>query len=750
MRNAVTVSVIAFFIALFAMPVTAQTGVLTGIVLDSDDQNPVSFAHISVDTATYGTISLDDGSFVVEGIPYGSHHVEISRIGYATRVFWNVEVHDSDSTQLTISLVPEAFISDQVVVTASRKTQSLHLAPASATIVTSTELAKKQLQTFDQAVDNVPGVVVTRSSGSNVQSLSIRGASETAGGGTGNRVLLLIDGRPALSPESGGALWNLVPLNSLERIEVIKGAYSALFGSAAVGGVVNAITRKPTYEPDTRVHLNYGFYGNTPPDIAYDVYGGFSAIEFSHSKRIGKLSYLIDAGRKHNDGHRQKSGFTLYNIYGKVQYEFAPNRTLQLATNYNKIHNDTPATWLSPAQPYEVADHRLDDFQDKQEFSLDVFYSAVTNTKLKYSSRFYYYQNFQEYTFNDDPLNDSTNINTGHQFIDQSIIHTKRLGNVSQLDWALADKHYALAGIDLKFDKTVGLPDYSLYGRHNAFELGAYVQDEWTVSDAFTVTAGARIDYYSIIDEFSEVSFSPKVAFIYSFNSTLSVRGLYARAFRNPSIAERFIKFEQGGGLFFKPNPDLVSEKLTNSFEAGVKFIPHRTLTIDLSLYHNQFKDLISFIQVSGPLEPLTFMVINLKTATMQGAELALNYRPCNWFGLRAGYAFLDAKDTSPDRYNDVLAYKPKHTGSLSADFKYRNFSLFLHGRARSKIEEVFIYPDSNPDAYMLLDAKLTYAFLEKHQVYFAVNNIQNSQYEELERYRMAGRSFSGGVYFHF
>lgn len=750
MRKAATVAVIAIFVALYSMPVSAQSGVLTGIVLDAEDQNPVSFAHISVDSALYGTVSLDDGSFIIDGIPVGAHHVAISRIGYATRVFWSVDVTGLDSTRLNISLLPESLVSDQIVVTASRKAQSLHLAPASAAIVTSADLEKKQLQTFDQAVDDVPGVVVSRSSGSNVQSLSIRGASETAGGGVGNRVLLLIDGRPALSPESGGALWNLVPLNSLERIEVVKGAYSALFGSSAVGGVVNAITRKPTETPDTRVHLNYGFYGNTPQDISYDKYGGFSAIEFSHSKRTGRFSYLIDAGRKHNDGHRQKTAFALYNIYSKLQYEFAPNRTLQAAVNFNKIHNDTPASWLSSSQPYEVADYKHDDFQDKKEFSFDVHYSAVTNSSLKYSSRFYYYQNFQQYTFNDDPLNDSTNINIGHQFIDESVIHTKRIGNVSQVDWALTHKHYALAGIDIKFDKTVGLPEYALYGRHNAFEFGTYIQDEWSVSDDFTVTAGMRLDYYSIIDEFSEVSFSPKVAFIYSINTTLSVRGLYARAFRNPSIAERFIKFEQGGGLSFEPNPDLVSEKLTNSFEAGVKFQPQKKLTLDLSLYHNQFKDLISFVQISGPLEPLTFMVVNLKTATMQGAEVAVNYRPCNWFGVRAGYAFLDAKDTSPDRHNDVLAYKPRHTASMSVDFKYHNFSLFLNGRGRSKIEEVFIFPDSKPDAYMLLDAKITYTFQNDHRVYLSVNNIQNTQYEELERYRMAGRSYSGGVYFHF
>jgi iron complex outermembrane receptor protein len=111
--------------------------------------------------------------------------------------------------------------------------------------VTRQQLQERGTSSFDDAFNSINGIVATRSSGSNVQSLSIRGSSETAGGGIGNRVLLLLDGRPAITPESGGALWNLVPLGAIERVEVIKGAYSSLFGSSAMGGVINVITRQP-------------------------------------------------------------------------------------------------------------------------------------------------------------------------------------------------------------------------------------------------------------------------------------------------------------------------------------------------------------------------------------------------------------------------------------------------------------------------------------------------------------------------
>lgn len=733
------------WLAINAMPAMSQTGAIAGIVIDGDLRTPVSFVTVSVDGGARGTVSTEDGSFVVGNLTAGTHTLVLSRIGYASSPVLEVAVGADDTTEIREFLVQQPLISDEIVVSASRKSQTSLHAPATVSVVTQKLVEQRQIQTFDQAMDEVPGVVVSRSSGSNVQSLSIRGASETAGGGTGNRVLLLIDGRPALSPESGGALWNLVPLNSLERIEVVKGAYSSLFGSSAMGGVINAITRKPTYEPRTLVHLNYGFYAKPPPGIDYDNYAAFSTLQLSHSRRVGKFSYLFDIGRQHNDGHREKTEFTLYNIYGKVQYHFAPNRSLQFSANFNKINNDTPATWLSPSQPYEVAPYKLDDYQAKNEGSADLFYSAVTNSNLKYSSRFYYYQNAQEFTFNDDPGNDSTNVNTGKQFIDESSIDTWRIGNVSQVDWTIGNKHYLITGIDVKLDKVVALPDTVLYGRHRALEFGAFIQDEWEIVDELTLTAGIRYDYYEIINEHSEINISPKIALVYQPSNNIAIRGLYARAFRNPSIAERYIKFEQGGGLNFEPNPDLVSEKLIRSVELGTNFKISESFSADVALYYNKYEDLISFIQVSAPLEPLTFKVVNLKEAVMQGAEVQLGYRINQWVTLRGGYAYLDARDTSPDRFNDNLAYKPKHTYSASGEFTFKQMNLFVHCRGRSKLDEVFIYPDSKPDGFVLFDSRFEYDFNSRYSAYISVNNIGNTQYEEVERYRMPGRSYSVG-----
>lgn len=739
-------SCVSISLLLLIQGINAQQGFIAGQTLEADLQSVLSFVHASVDGTPHGAVSGTDGTFVVGPLSPGHYNLLLSRIGYQTHRSDSIEVRPDDTAFVEFVLRPESVLADEIVVTATRKTQDIHLAPVSASVVTAAELSRREITTFDQALDQVPGVTVSRTSGASVQSLSIRGASETAGGGTGNRVLLLIDGRPAISPESGGALWNLVPLTSIERIEVVKGAYSALFGSSAMGGVINAITRKPTDDGRLRAEMSYGFFDRAPDYAMYDRFNDFHAMSLAYSRRRGKWSYLIDASRKHNDGHREKSGFELYNSYAKLKYSFAPNRSLQLSANFNRLHNDTPATWLSRSRPFSVAEHRLDDFQNKQEFSADLYYNAITSSRAKYSSRFYFYQNYSEYLFNDDPLNDSTNVNIGKQFVDRETIRASRLGNVTQVDFIPVNGHYAIAGIDVKADRTSALPDTVLYGKHDALHFGAFVQDEWSVSQNLTATFGARFDHYTIVDAFSENNFSPKVALVYRLDSGLAIRALFAQAFRNPAIAERFIKFEQGGGLRFEPNPTLRAEKLNVSTEIGLNGHLHPTLSFDIAGFYNHYRDLISFQQLSAPGEPLLFQVVNLKKAVMRGAEASFTYQPFSFLRASAGYTYLDARDVSPDRFNDVLAYKPRHSFSFAMHLNHASWALSVNGRGRSEIEEVFIYPGSEPGGYVLVDSKLSYAFDEGSKVYVAVNNINDTQYEELERYRMPGRSYTIGM----
>lgn len=720
----------------------------SGQVKDAESGEGLSYVNIIFDGQSHlNTTSDQKGDFKLAGLDDESYDVMFLMIGYKTVTLHHIT---KDSIPVHVTLYPEIYNTGEVIVSASRKTQSLNLAPASVGLVTRQQLQERGTSSFDDAFNSINGIVATRSSNSNVQSLSIRGASEVAGGGIGNRVLLLLDGRPAITPESGGALWNLVPLGAVERIEVIKGAYSSLFGSSAMGGVINVITRQPDTMAHTDLHFHYGFYGQPPAYTGYTGYHDYSGFDITHSNRIDKISYVFNASVKDNDGHRESTSFNLTNLFAKVRYAFSPNRTMEMSIIQNKIHNDTPASWVSFLKPYNVRDYRKDDTQDRREINADLHYEAFAHSNLKYSTRFYYYGAFSDFIFNGDPKNDSTNVNTGKQYVNEENVDVHRIGNNTQIDINLTKHHYFIGGFELQSDYVNGQPDTVLYGIHKAWNAGIYAQDEITAGNRWTITAGARYDYYNLTGTFMESNVSPKIAAVYKASNSLSFRSLVARAFRNPSIAERFTKFEQGGGFSFQVSPYLKAEKLTLSAELGSKFSFGNKLKFDAALYYNKYKDLISYKQVSQPGEALRFEVVNLAKSLMQGFEISFEYDPFKSLKLLAGYNYLDARDQSEGRVNDVLPYKPKHTTYFNVIYTYKFFHLSMLGRSRSKIDEVFIYPGSEPAGYFLLNAKLSAGITRSLSAYAQIDNITDVQYEEIERYRMPGRSFGFGVNFSF
>jgi outer membrane receptor protein involved in Fe transport len=714
-----------------------------GQVIDAASGEGLSYVNITFkDAITHSTTSDQNGAFSISGLTEPAYHVMFSMIGFQTVIIDSLK---ENSSPIRVEMFPESYLTQEIVVSASRKSQSLNLAPASVGLVSRQQILQSGTSQFDDAFNNINGITVTRSSNANVQSFSIRGASEVAGGGIGNRVLLLLDGRPAITPESGGALWNLVPLSAIERVEVIKGAYSSLFGSSAMGGIVNVITRTPDTASQSVLNLHYGFYGYAPEYTGYHKYNDYYGVDFVTSRKLNKWSYLFNFTGKTNDGHRERTAFNQYNGYGKFKFDFSPNRSLQISAMYNDILNDAPGTWISATQAYSVADFKKDDTQHRREWNGDVYYQAFARSNIKYSTRFYYYGAASDYVFNADPENDSTNVNTGKQFIDSEYVRVSRLGNTSQIDMSMGDVHYMIGGFEIQSDYVNGQPDTILYGIHRAWNFGAFVQDQMTFSDRLTVTAGIRYDYYQIKGTFMEGNVNPKIAAVYQCSPRVSVRSLLARAFRNPSIAERYTKFEQGGGLYFTTSPGLRAEKLTLSAELGTK-INLNKMRFDVALYYNKYKDLISYLQRSAPGEPLLFEVVNLNKAIMQGFEISGEYSPIREITLQAGYTYLDARDISDERVDDELAYKSKHTTYVNLLGNYKRFQLFLQSRSRSRIDEVYIYPGSEPAGYILFSGKLSYALSEKSSVYFKLDNATDVQYEEIERYRMAGRSFMFGA----
>lgn len=723
----------------------ADNAVISGRVLDAVTNEPVSYCGIAIDTTGIQGISDKMGCFVLGSIPPGTYRILFSHVSYIP-FKKRYTLKTGENSIGDIGLEPMVVQMNPIVVTAARKEQTVKMAPASITVLGSREIDDKQVSTFDQALETAPGVYAFRSTPISVQSLSIRGSSDVAGGGVGNRVLLLVDGRPALTSDSGGAFWSLVPTNFIDRVEIVKGAFSSLYGSTAMGGVVNVITRRPTTS-STRLDFKMGFFEKAPPDIRYTEDTPMqNEVQLDHSGRKGDVGYLFSASRKHSDGHAEGTRYEFYTAYLKTLYDISPARHLELALVGGVADNDYPHSWLSSAQPLKLREKYTDDRQEKSYFSADLHYWAVFESRLKYSTRVYYDRQDRISFFNEDDVLGSLPGN--EPFGTRTNIDGEKIGVIAQADLYLQNNRNVTAGFDVQVDNVESSPESLLYGDRQINNFAVFAQSDLEIGSGVSVTLGGRYDWNHLVAGKTLEQFSPKLGIVWSPASHVSFRALYGRAFRAPTIAERFLREEIGGGVSFVTNPQLKAERMDLSAEIGARWNPWGSLQLDGAAFRYEYEDLIYWQNISDEMGvdyPL-YQVRNLNSALMQGVELTLS---CTWndhFKFSSNYTYLNAKDRSPDRVDDVLAYRPEHTFRISSALIWDRAVVRVDSRYRSEIKEVFLFPLQAPQEYWLSNISGRY-LLNNHLILTAkANNIFNKQYEELARYRMPGRNYMFGV----
>jgi len=735
-----------FFILIFLIPVisfaTFKDASLSGIVYDAETLQPLEFTNVYLEGETIGAASKRNGSFKIENIPNGSFTIIASRIGYKSfKVKMNFDSPAEKS--LSVALVQKVLKSEAVTVTATISEQTAQMTPAKIATVNRLELENKPAVTFDEILETVPGISVYRSSGASIQSLSIRGSSDVAGGGVGNRVLLLIDGRPALSADTGGALWSLVPIEVIDHIEVLKGTFSSLYGSSAMGGVVNVITRRPMYKRLTQVSLSAGLYQLPENALRYNNHTPlFLSTELTHSGVVDKLSYLFSISRNKSDGYSQNNGYENYNLFTKMLYDLRDERYLELSLSYGLLKNDYPHTWMNNLHPLSVLPKYQDDKQEKTNTGFDLKYAAMPSSSLTYSSRLYGYRLQAASYFNQ---NDQQITIPGNQdFGLQTHVDATKLGWLSQAEVRWGGAHKSIAGMDWQGDFVTSSPDSVMYGDHRVDNLAFFAQDEWNITSQLTSTIGLRWDNNHLYDGPTRQQVSANVALLYSPVTNLDFRLLYGQGFRSPSIAERFFKKELNGGTLFKPNPNLRPEKIDFSLEGGLSWRWDSMLDISLSYFRYHYKDMIYWVEISNEEKVVytLFQVRNLNKASMQGAEFSVQLRPVPTLTLFGGYTYLDAKDLSANRLDDNLAYRVKHSVNFFADYRLAPFRFHFDGRYKSAVDEVFLYPREKPGAFWVMNAKISYMYSPAIEMGISVKNIFNTAYEELARYRMPGRNF--------
>ena len=303
----------------------AQNGVIKGVITDAETGALLPGTAVRAEARALGAYANARGEFIIKNVPEGEYTLLVSLVGYALKKVPVTVRSLGDTSVLQIKLRAQILKTNDVVISAGKRVQAAQDVPVSITVVDSKSLQQRNITRVDEALRYIPGVYVSR------DQVNIRGSSGFSLG-FGSRVSVFMDGFSMLSADGGDVKFDVIPMFNVERIEVVKGAGSALYGTGALGGVVNVITAQPSENPELRFRGFGGAY--TLP--RYDQWKWretmplLGGADVSYSQKIGNVGILAAVGVKGNQGYQDYFDNWQWNVFSKLTFELSQRSTLNV------------------------------------------------------------------------------------------------------------------------------------------------------------------------------------------------------------------------------------------------------------------------------------------------------------------------------------------------------------------------------------------------------------------------------------
>lgn len=675
-RWAIPVAVLFAVCVLPLRPALAQF--VSGRVTDTDGQS-VPGANILVEGTVNGTAAALDGSFLLGPLPVGIVSLKASAIGFVpTRT--SVRVPATDTVQVAFVLEEQVLESDEVVIVASRREQAAFRVPVSVATVSSSDLRARNVQRLDEALKSVSGVHVQGNQ------VTIRGSSGFAYN-TGSRVLTMVDGMPLLSPDTDGIPLDALPTSEIERIEVLKGPGSALYGGGALGGVINVVTRPIPNEPETRVNMYSGVWEPVGESVWKRSWSGASAprpffgASVSHARRHSPaFGWWVSGTFRRDLGYLRNSAQTSLHTYAKTTWRPSSDKRLDVLAGVMVRERDNFLFWASGRDVLSPGSLSLDSAAgDPPGGSTDDFVNQFTLLPAWthfLSPDLYYEVRGRMYGALVRPINNETG---KYEPLSKGSIGF-RYGGEAQVHSSPDDATQITAGLSVDAislrNSFLVTPDGDQAGSQP--EGAMFVHAERTLGPRLEVVAGLRHDVYRIgVGELQQQT-SPKVAAAYSLGPAASLRVAWGAGFRVPSFAERYTDnrdfFPIVRNLALKP-------ERSRSLETGARFrvrVPSGRARADIAVFRTTYDDLVE-PRLIPALQ--AFQFVNIAKAEVSGAEATLEWATSDQrTSIEAGYTFLETNDTEtstelPFRASHLLTTSGQwHVArgwSVGADYRY-------------------------------------------------------------------------------
>lgn len=587
--------------------------------------------------------------------------------------------------------VPTA--TDEIVVTASALPEELQSTPAAATVVTRAEIEQRAARDVAEVLREVPGVVISRSgSAGRATSLFTRGSNS-------NHTLVLWNGIEITNPYFAGYDWGRFSTVGVEQVEVVRGPYSALYGSDAVAGVVNVLTNP--LKSELRASLEGGGHGLLNGNVAAAYVAGPATLSLAYETR-------------EDDGFARNDDFAQDSLSGTVRWKATSTLSLGLSARHTSYDLGIPTNTNANGDALVPSPSRRQDGNETQiaipiEQTLGNFSYELTLAESRRDDRFV------------DPDDPFGLVET----VTESSTRRARLATrlkTASFGTLVAGGEYERAEVD----------DFTNFGanldRNRRTEKSLFVEDRLTHTlnrGRLELSAGARWDHF---DTFGS-ELSPRVAAAFIAGPG-KIRAGYGEAFRAPAIGELYFPFFG--------NRELEAER-SRSFELGYDHNLHRG-PLSVTLFRADYDDLIVFDLVTNRFG-------NVGRANAQGVEVGIQQALTANFDASLSYTYTETEEEGADR---PLARRPKHSGSLFVAYRigaiHTNVSL-LHQGARADVLPIFPYGRVTNEAYTTVDANVQYR-LGRFTPFVKVENLLDEEYEEVLGYPSPRRRASVGLRF--
>ena len=609
------------------------------------------------------------------------------------------------------SNVNDTIVLDEVIVTGSMPKVNLRNLPMSISVVSEYQIeTRKNHSLLPLLNEEVPGLFITQRgvmgygvAGGAAGAMSVRGI----GGAPTAGVLVLIDGHPQYMGLMGHPLADSYQSKMTERVEVVRGPASVLYGSNAMGGVINIITKQ---------HRQEGLHNSAR--VMYGSYNSLSADVVSGWKR-NRFSSTLNLGYNKSDGHRKNMDFEQFNGYARVGYNISNNWESFVDLNLSKTISSNPGTLTNPI------------FDNDADILRGVVSAVIENEYDNTSGALKFFYNFGSHEINDGYEMPST---VGDDIVKPDYrfrSNDRMLGITAYQSYSFFEGNKTTTGFDFQrfggkaWNKFPDVSDNVDLAEIFINNFAGYVNVQQAVmNNKLTLNAGIRLDHH----ELNGAEWIPQLGISYTPTPYTTLKGILSKGFRNPTIREMY--------MFPPQNPDLEAERLMNYEVSLLHSFPDSRVNVGVNLFYIKGDNMIQVNFVDG--RPLN---MNSGEVENKGFELTFNYYATENFRLSANYSMLDMT------YKIVAA--PEHKFYVNGDYTYNRWNLSTGIQYLGGLYTTVI-PKPLKENVLLLNSRINYQTFEWMNVFARGENLLNRAYEVNAGYPMPGITLFGGIELNF